>query len=98
VDVRQAVQHAHQKGVIHRDLKPSKVLVVSHDGTPVAKVIDFGIAKPVGQHLTDKAIYTQLAQLIGTPLYMSRWRRAVRTWSCVSVSWTRSPGPAGRRR
>jgi tetratricopeptide (TPR) repeat protein len=71
VDVCSAVQHAHQKGVIHRDLKPSNVLVVSHDGTPVAKVIDFGIAKAVGQHLTDKTIYTQLAQLIGTPLYMS---------------------------
>ncbi len=71
VAVCQAVQHAHQKGVIHRDLKPSNVLVVSHDGTPVAKVIDFGIAKAVGQHLTDKTIYTQFAQLIGTPLYMS---------------------------
>jgi serine/threonine protein kinase len=66
-----AVQHAHQKGVIHRDLKPSNVLVVSHDGTPVAKVIDFGIAKAIGQRLTDKTVYTQLAQLIGTPLYMS---------------------------
>jgi tetratricopeptide (TPR) repeat protein len=71
LDVCAAVQHAHQKGVIHRDLKPSNVLVVSHDGTPMAKVIDFGIAKAVGQHLTDKTIYTQLAQLIGTPLYMS---------------------------
>jgi tetratricopeptide (TPR) repeat protein len=71
VDVCQAVQHAHQKGIIHRDLKPSNVLVVSHDGTPVSKVIDFGIAKAIGQHLTDKTIYTQLAQLIGTPLYMS---------------------------
>jgi serine/threonine protein kinase/Flp pilus assembly protein TadD len=71
VDVCQAVQHAHQKGVIHRDLKPSNVLVVSHDGTPEAKVIDFGIAKAVGQRLTDKTVYTQLAQLIGTPLYMS---------------------------
>jgi serine/threonine protein kinase len=70
-DVCQAVQHAHQKGVIHRDLKPSNVLVVSHDGTPVAKVIDFGIAKAVGQRLTEKTAYTQLAQLIGTPLYMS---------------------------
>jgi serine/threonine-protein kinase len=70
-DVCSAVQHAHQKGIIHRDLKPSNVLVVSHDGEPVAKVIDFGIAKALGQHLTDKTIYTQLAQLVGTPLYMS---------------------------
>jgi serine/threonine protein kinase/tetratricopeptide (TPR) repeat protein len=71
VDVCQAVQHAHQKGVIHRDLKPANVLVASHDGTPVAKVIDFGIAKAVGEPLTDKTVYTTFMQLIGTPLYMS---------------------------
>src|SRR5262249_34002755 len=69
--VCRAVQHAHQKGVIHRDLKPSNVLVASHDGTPVVKVIDFGVAKAVGQQLTDKTVYTQFAQLVGTPLYMS---------------------------
>jgi WD40 repeat protein/serine/threonine protein kinase len=71
VGVCQAVQHAHQKGVIHRDLKPSNVLVTLHDGRPVVKVIDFGIAKAVGQRLTDKTVYTRFAQLIGTPLYMS---------------------------
>jgi serine/threonine protein kinase/Flp pilus assembly protein TadD len=71
IDVVQAVQHAHTKGVIHRDLKPSNVLVASHDGKPVVKVIDFGIAKAIGRHLTDKTVYTGLAQLIGTPLYMS---------------------------
>jgi serine/threonine protein kinase len=71
VSVCQAVQHAHQKGIIHRDLKPSNVLVVSHDGTPVAKVIDFGVAKAIGQQLTDKTIYTQFSQMVGTPLYMS---------------------------
>jgi tetratricopeptide (TPR) repeat protein len=71
VDVVGDVQHAHQKGVIHRDLKPSNVLVASHDGKPVVKVIDFGIAKAVGQQLTDKTVYTGFAQLIGTPLYMS---------------------------
>jgi serine/threonine protein kinase len=71
VSVCQAVQHAHQKGIIHRDLKPSNVLVASHDGVPVPKIIDFGIAKAVGQHLTDKTVYTQFAQLVGTPLYMS---------------------------
>jgi tetratricopeptide (TPR) repeat protein len=70
-DVCKAVQHAHQKGIIHRDIKPSNVLVVSHDGTPVVKVIDFGIAKAVGQRLTDKTVYTQLTQMVGTPLYMS---------------------------
>jgi serine/threonine protein kinase/tetratricopeptide (TPR) repeat protein len=71
VDVCQAVQHAHQKGIIHRDIKPSNVLVTSHDGKPVVKVIDFGVAKAIGQQLTDKTVYTQFAQLIGTPLYMS---------------------------
>src|SRR5436305_374282 len=71
VSVCQAVQHAHQKGVIHRDLKPANVLVTLHDGTPVAKVIDFGIAKALGQQLTDKTLFTNFAQLLGTPLYMS---------------------------
>jgi WD40 repeat protein/serine/threonine protein kinase len=70
-DLCAAVQHAHQKGIIHRDLKPSNVLVSSHDGTPVVKVIDFGVAKAVGQSLTDKTVYTGLAQMVGTPLYMS---------------------------
>jgi serine/threonine protein kinase/WD40 repeat protein/tetratricopeptide (TPR) repeat protein len=69
--VCQAVQHAHQKGIIHRDLKPSNVLVTLHDGTPVVKVIDFGIAKATGQQLTEKTLFTNFAQLIGTPLYMS---------------------------
>jgi serine/threonine-protein kinase len=69
--VSEAVQHAHQKGIIHRDIKPSNVLVVSHDGKPVVKVIDFGVAKAVGQQLADKTVYTQFTQLIGTPLYMS---------------------------
>jgi serine/threonine protein kinase/WD40 repeat protein len=69
--VCQAVQHAHQKGIIHRDLKPSNVLVTVHDTTPVVKVIDFGVAKALGQELTDKTLFTGFAQLIGTPLYMS---------------------------
>jgi serine/threonine protein kinase len=71
VQVCQAVQHAHQKGVIHRDIKPSNVLVAPHDGVPVVKVIDFGVAKAVGPSLTDKTVYTRFAQMIGTPLYMS---------------------------
>ena len=71
VDVCQAIQHAHQKGVIHRDIKPNNVLVTLHDGRPVAKVIDFGIAKAMGQQLTDKTLVTNFAQMIGTPLYMS---------------------------
>jgi tetratricopeptide (TPR) repeat protein len=71
VPVCEAVQHAHQKGIIHRDLKPSNVLVASHDGKPVVRVIDFGVAKAVGQRLTEKTVYTGLVQMIGTPLYMS---------------------------
>jgi WD40 repeat protein/serine/threonine protein kinase len=72
LNVCQAVQHAHQKGIIHRDIKPSNVLVMSDDGTPLVKVIDFGVAKAIGQQqLTDKTLYTQSTQLVGTPLYMS---------------------------
>lgn len=70
-DVCQAVHHAHQKGVIHRDIKPSNVMVTLLDGHPVAKVIDFGVAKAIGQSLTDKTIYTRFFSIIGTPLYMS---------------------------
>ncbi|HJZ91412.1 MAG TPA: protein kinase [Gemmataceae bacterium] len=71
VQVCGAVQHAHQKGVIHRDLKPTNVLVSRHDTTPVVKVIDFGVAKALGQGLTDKTLVTGLAQMVGTPLYMA---------------------------
>jgi serine/threonine protein kinase/tetratricopeptide (TPR) repeat protein len=71
LDVCRAVEHAHRKGIIHRDLKPSNVMVTVHDVTPVVKVIDFGIAKATAGQLTDKTIYTQFAQLVGTPLYMS---------------------------
>src|SRR4051812_3704338 len=69
--VCQAIQHAHQKGIIHRDIKPSNVLITLHDGVPVPKVIDFGIAKATGQSLTDRTLYTGFSQLVGTPLYMS---------------------------
>jgi tetratricopeptide (TPR) repeat protein len=71
VQVCQAVQHAHQKGIIHRDLKPSNVMVTMIDGAAVPKVIDFGVAKAMGQQLTEKTLYTGFAQLLGTPLYMS---------------------------
>jgi serine/threonine protein kinase/tetratricopeptide (TPR) repeat protein len=72
ITVCQAVQHAHQKGIIHRDLKPSNVLVTLLDGRPVVKVIDFGIAKALGQErLTDKTLFTGFVQMMGTPLYMS---------------------------
>ena len=65
------IQHAHQKGIIHRDIKPSNILVTMHDGVPVPKVIDFGIAKAIEQKLTDKTLFTELHQFIGTPAYMS---------------------------
>ena len=71
LDVCHAVQHAHQKGIIHRDLKPSNVLVAEIDAKPVAKVIDFGVAKAIHQPLTERSIHTQFSQMIGTPLYMS---------------------------
>jgi eukaryotic-like serine/threonine-protein kinase len=71
VQVCRAVQHAHQKGIIHRDIKPSNVMVSVHDMTPVVKVIDFGVAKALGDELTDKTLFTGFAQLVGTPLYMS---------------------------
>ena len=67
----QAIQHAHQKGIIHRDIKPSNILVTLHDGVPVPKVIDFGIAKATQAELTEKTLVTQFHQLIGTPAYMS---------------------------
>jgi len=69
--VCQAVQHAHQKGIIHRDIKPSNVLVTLHDDVAVPKVIDFGIAKATSQRLTDQSVYTGVHQMLGTPLYMS---------------------------
>jgi eukaryotic-like serine/threonine-protein kinase len=71
IKVCQAIQHAHQKGVIHRDIKPSNILVAMHDGQPVPKVIDFGIAKATEGRLTDATVYTHLHQFIGTPAYMS---------------------------
>ncbi len=72
IQVCQAIQHAHQKGIIHRDIKPSNILVSANDGVLVPKVIDFGIAKATsGQQLTDKTLFTAFEQFIGTPAYMS---------------------------
>jgi len=71
IRVCQAVQHAHQKGIIHRDIKPSNVLVATQDGTPVPKVIDFGIAKAIEGKLTDHTVFTAFDQFLGTPAYMS---------------------------
>ncbi len=71
IETCNAVQHAHQKGVIHRDIKPSNVMVTLHDGKPVTKVIDFGIAKAMHTRLTEKTLFTEYRQFIGTPVYMS---------------------------
>src|SRR5262249_29745119 len=71
VPVCQAIQHAHQKGIIHRDIKPSNVLVASYDGKPVPKVIDFGIAKATGQQLTEHTLVTGFGAVVGTLGYMS---------------------------
>jgi serine/threonine protein kinase len=71
VSVCQAVQHAHLKGIVHRDLKPSNVLVTMHDERPVAKVIDFGIAKAMNQDLTERTVFTEFRAFVGTPEYMS---------------------------
>src|SRR5206468_10072494 len=71
VPVCQAIQHAHQKGIIHRDIKPSNVLVTEHDGQVVPKVIDFGIAKATEKRLSDYSLTGEAASVIGTPAYMS---------------------------
>ena len=71
IGVCQAIQHAHQKGIIHRDIKPSNILVTVQEGAPVPKVIDFGIAKATQQRLTEETLHTLLEQFIGTPAYMS---------------------------
>ena len=84
--VCRAVQHAHQKGIIHRDLKPSNVLVTLADGKPVAKVIDFGVAKATTQRLTEKTLFTAFGQMVGTPQYMSPEQAEM---SCLDVD-TRS--------
>jgi serine/threonine protein kinase/Tfp pilus assembly protein PilF len=71
MQVCDAVQHAHQKGIIHRDIKPSNILVTHIDGRPVPKVIDFGIAKATQQRLTEMTMFTEFGQLLGTPAYMA---------------------------
>jgi serine/threonine protein kinase/tetratricopeptide (TPR) repeat protein len=71
LDVCHAIQHAHHKGVIHRDIKPTNVLVTLHDGVPVVKVIDFGVAKATRHSLTERTLFTAFGQMVGTPAYMS---------------------------
>ncbi len=71
ISVCQAIQHAHQKGIIHRDIKPSNVLVSLYDGKPVPKVIDFGVAKAIDQRLTERTLFTHHGAIVGTLEYMS---------------------------
>jgi eukaryotic-like serine/threonine-protein kinase len=71
IPVCQAIQSAHQKGIIHRDIKPSNVLVTMHDAAPHPMVIDFGVAKAIDRNLTEKTLFTNFATMIGTPAYMS---------------------------
>ena len=71
VPICQAIQHAHQKGIVHRDIKPTNVLVTLYDGKPVPKVIDFGVAKAIDQNLTEKTLFTHFGQIVGTLEYMS---------------------------
>ncbi|MBM4094185.1 MAG: hypothetical protein FJ276_32980, partial [Planctomycetes bacterium] len=71
VPVCHAVQHAHHKGIIHRDIKPSNILVAEYDDLAVPKIIDFGVAKAIGQTLTERTLFTQLGQVVGTIEYMS---------------------------
>jgi eukaryotic-like serine/threonine-protein kinase len=79
LSVCRAVEHAHQKGVIHRDLKPSNVLVTEHEGRPLAKVIDFGIAKATDQWAVENTLITQFGEMVGTPEYASPEQAAVMT-------------------
>ena len=103
--VCQAVQHAHQKGIIHRDLKPSNILVTLHDGVPVPKVIDFGIAKATQRRLTDKTVFTQFQQFIGTPALHEpgaggderRWTSTRAATSTASACCSTNCSPAARR-
>jgi eukaryotic-like serine/threonine-protein kinase len=71
IPVCQAIQHAHQKGIIHRDIKPTNVMVTLYDGKPIPKVIDFGVAKATEQRLTERTLFTQYGTMVGTLEYMS---------------------------
>ena len=71
LQVCEAVEHAHQKGLLHRDLKPANILVSGRDGRPLVKVIDFGVAKALSDRLSAETLHTQVGSIVGTPEYMS---------------------------
>jgi len=71
VEVCEGIRHAHQKAVIHRDIKPSNILITETDGRPAPKIIDFGVAKATAKRLTERTLFTELGELVGTPEYMS---------------------------
>ena len=87
VQICQAVQHAHQKGIIHRDIKPSNVLVMRHDDQPVAKVIDFGIAKATQAQLTEKTLFTAIPSVDRhSSLYEPGTSGESRIWISIRVA------------
>jgi serine/threonine protein kinase len=94
IPVCHAIQHAHQKGIIHRDIRPSNVVVAHYDGEPVPKVIDFGVAKAIGQPLTEKTIVTGFGSIVGTLEYMSPEQRksisSISTRVAISIRWVSS--------
>jgi serine/threonine protein kinase len=108
VRVCDAIQHAHQKGIIHQDIKPTNVLVADQDGTPAPKVIDFGVAKAVDHRLTEPTVFTEQGMLIGTPEYMSpeqaemsalnvSTRTDIYSRGCAGPVLRAAFGPDGRR-
>jgi eukaryotic-like serine/threonine-protein kinase len=96
IDVCHAVQHAHHKGVIHRDLKPTNVMVAAGEAGPLVKIIDFGIAKAVGVGLTEHTLVTRIGQMVGTPEYMSPEQAEMSGLDVDTPHPLRSP--LGRRR
>ena len=97
IPICHAIQHAHQKGIIHRDIKPSNILVATIDGRPVPKVIDFGIAKATQHDLTDKIVFTQFHQFMGTPASASLKPGSLLAFTAFLSKKSSAPGVAWSR-